>query len=125
MDEILVGPVPTGLNKFVLQADPPDTSKLPDILGVTVILVTCSYKEREFVRIGYYVNNEYLEEFDPEVGPPKELDLNMVQRQILADKPRVTKFPISWGNEEKETTAMVEQVGTPETEAGTDMEMEE
>ena len=65
-------------------------------MGVTVILVTCSYKEREFVRIGYYVNNEYLEEYDEEVGPPKQLDMTKVQRQILADKPRVTKFAIPW-----------------------------
>lgn len=67
LDEILVGPIPVGLNKFVLQAEPPNIPQLlqqpnitsDDILGVTVVLVTCSYKEREFVRIGYYVNNEY------------------------------------------------------------------
>ena len=31
-----------------LQADPPDASKLPqeDIVGVTVLLLTCSYKEK-------------------------------------------------------------------------------
>ena len=30
------------------QADPPDASKLPqdDIVGVTVLLLTCSYKDR-------------------------------------------------------------------------------
>ena len=55
LDEILVGPVPVGINKFILQADAPDPSTIPqnDILGVTVILVTCSYWEREFVRVGY------------------------------------------------------------------------
>eukprot|EP00555_Chaetoceros_dichaeta_P008417 CAMPEP_0198255008 /NCGR_PEP_ID=MMETSP1447-20131203/5238_1 /TAXON_ID=420782 /ORGANISM="Chaetoceros dichaeta, Strain CCMP1751" /LENGTH=120 /DNA_ID=CAMNT_0043941275 /DNA_START=321 /DNA_END=680 /DNA_ORIENTATION=+ len=64
LDEILVGPVPVGVNKFILQADAPDPSTIPstDILGVTVILVTCSYREEEFVRVGYYVNNEYMEE---------------------------------------------------------------
>jgi len=101
LDEILVGPVPVGINKFVLQADAPQPDKLEEILGVTVVLVTCSYKEREFVRVGYYVNNEYTGEYDPEVGPPPSypnLDMKLVQRQILHDKPRVTKFPISWGN---------------------------
>jgi histone chaperone ASF1 len=148
LDEILVGPVPVGVNKFVLQADAPLPSQLPpdEILGVTVVLVTCSYKEREFVRVGYYVNNEYLRtpeevaaattaaaaaaaanadpqqqptasaEQDPQQQPPvppptaasleaflkppppyPQLDMNRVQRQILADKPRVTKFPIQWG----------------------------
>jgi histone chaperone ASF1 len=60
LDEILVGPVPVGVSKFVLQADAPDISQIPegDILGVTVVLVTCSYREKEFVRVGFYVNNE-------------------------------------------------------------------
>lgn len=100
LDEILVGPVPVGINKFILQADPPNPSSIPenDVLGVTVILVTCSYREKEFLRVGYYVNNEYIEEYDEETGPPKPLDLNKVHRTILADKPRVTRFPINWGD---------------------------
>jgi len=122
LDEILVGPIPVGINKFVLQADAPDPSRLPcdEILGVTVVLVTCSFREREFVRVGYYVNNEYI---DPDSPPPQvklnedgtpqpaeipkppkwpELDLSKVQRQILGDKPRVTKFPIPWGDEQQQ-----------------------
>ena len=93
LDEILVGPVPVGINKFILQADPPDPTSIPstDILGVTVILVTCSYREEEFVRVGYYVNNEYMEEYDEETGPPMPLDMGKVTRTILADKPRVTR----------------------------------
>mmetsp|Transcript_19495 Transcript_19495/g.24551 ORF Transcript_19495/g.24551 Transcript_19495/m.24551 type:complete len:218 (-) Transcript_19495:217-870(-) len=100
LDEILVGPVPVGVNKFILQADAPDPKSIPqnDILGVTVILVTCSYREREFVRVGYYVNNEYKEEYDEEKGPPMPLDLSKVERTILADKPRVTRFQINWGD---------------------------
>jgi histone chaperone ASF1 len=91
-----------GINKFVLEADPPDVSKIPegDVLGVTVVLVTCSYREKEFVRVGYYVNNEYTEPYDEEVGPPRPLDLEKVRRCVLAEKPRVTRFPISWGDEE-------------------------
>ena len=77
LDEILVGPVPVGVNKFVLQADAPDPASIPsaDILGVTVVLVTCSYKAREFIRIGYYVNDEHADPYDPEVGPPSPLDI--------------------------------------------------
>ena len=75
-----------------------------DVLGVTVVLVTCSFREREFVRVGYYVNNEYTGEgYNAENGPPpKPLDLTLVTRQILADKPRVTKFPIPWGDNTNE-----------------------
>ena len=56
-----VGPVPVGISKFVLQADAPDPARISqqDLVGVTVVLITCSYREKEFVRIGYYVNNEY------------------------------------------------------------------
>lgn len=99
----MVGPIPVGINKFVLSADPPDISQIPegDILGVTVVLVTCSYREKEFVRVGYYVNNEYSEPFDEEVGPPKPLDMNKVKRSVLAEKPRVTRFPIQWGDDEE------------------------
>lgn len=41
------------------QTAAPSPEKIPDgnLLGVTVVLITCSYKGREFVRIGYYVNN--------------------------------------------------------------------
>jgi histone chaperone ASF1 len=110
LDEVLVGPVPIGVNKFVLQADPPVVSKLPpdEILGVTVVLVICSYKEREFVRVGYYVNNELLGH-DPEQPIPTPLDMKQVQRQILADKPRVTKFTIPWDETDK---AIVSEAGS-------------
>lgn len=111
LDEILVGPVPVGINKFILQADAPDPSNIPqnDILGVTVILVTCSYREREFVRVGYYVNNEYTEEYDEEKGPPMPLDMSKVERTILADKPRVTRFNINWGDLSQEQEQQQQQ----------------
>jgi len=54
-----------------LQADCPDVSRIPeaDALGVTVVLLTCSYRTQEFVRVGYFINNEYN---DPELreNPP-------------------------------------------------------
>mmetsp|Transcript_11290 Transcript_11290/g.17466 ORF Transcript_11290/g.17466 Transcript_11290/m.17466 type:complete len:214 (-) Transcript_11290:2142-2783(-) len=102
LDEVMVGPVPVGLNKFVLQADAANPDLIPkdSLIGVTVVLVTCSYREQEFVRIGYYVNNE-LPNYDPEQGPlPDPLPLDQVVRTILADKPRVTRFPITWSQEQ-------------------------
>lgn len=90
-----------GVNKFVFEADPPDTKRIPatDILGVTVILLSCSYAEREFVRVGYYVNNEYM---DPSMNeePPAKPEFDKIRRSILADKPRVTRFQIKWDSEE-------------------------
>ena len=106
LDEVLVGPVPVGTNKFTLSCDAPDSTLLPEIVGVTVVLVTCSYRDREFIRVGYYVNNEYVDDeyIDNENNndtkvPPLPLDMTKVHRQILADKPRVTKFLIPWGDE--------------------------
>jgi len=62
LDTVFVGPVSVGKNKFTFSAPAPDFSKIPrkDILGVTVILLTCSYKGSEFIRVGYYINNEYI-----------------------------------------------------------------
>ena len=73
-------------------------SKIPaeDVLGVTVVLVTCSFKSREFIRVGYYVNNS-LKDPPPEgEEPPKTADPKDIVRTLLADKPRVTRFPIEW-----------------------------
>ena len=45
------------------QADSPNPDKLPpeDVVGVTVVLLTCSFRSNEFVRVGFYVNNEYTD----------------------------------------------------------------
>lgn len=85
------------MNKFVFEADAPNTSRIPDaeILGVTVVLLTCAYDGREFVRVGYYVNNEYdSEELNAE--PPAKPIIDRVRRNILSEKPRVTRFAIKW-----------------------------
>ncbi|KAH7370053.1 ASF1 like histone chaperone-domain-containing protein [Rhexocercosporidium sp. MPI-PUGE-AT-0058] len=100
LDSLLVGPIPVGVNKFVFEADPPNTSRIPDaeILGVTVILLTCAYDGREFVRVGYYVNNEYDSE-ELNADPPAKPILEKVRRNVLAEKPRVTRFAIKWDSE--------------------------
>ncbi|KAK5995625.1 Histone chaperone ASF1 [Cladobotryum mycophilum] len=97
LDSLLVGPIPVGVNKFIFEADAPNTSRIPDadILGVTVILLTCAYDGREFVRVGYYVNNEYdSDELNAE--PPAKPIIERVKRNVLAEKPRVTRFAIKW-----------------------------
>ncbi|KAI0404754.1 ASF1 like histone chaperone-domain-containing protein [Xylaria palmicola] len=100
LDSLLVGPIPVGVNKFVFEADAPKTSRIPDadILGVTVILLTCSYDGREFVRVGYYVNNEY-ESDELNADPPAKPIIEKIRRNVLAEKPRVTRFAIKWDSE--------------------------
>ncbi|VDP90713.1 unnamed protein product [Echinostoma caproni] len=59
------------------QADAPDPKKIPaeDVVGVTVVLIQALYREKEFIRVGYYL-----------------------ERHIIASDPRVTRFPIDWGD---------------------------
>ncbi|SGZ56433.1 CIC11C00000004685 [Sungouiella intermedia] len=101
LDSILVGPVPVGINKFLFQADPPSPELIPasELVSVTVILLSCSYAGREFVRVGYYVNNEYDSE-ELRENPPAKVQVEHVVRNILAEKPRVTRFNIVWDNED-------------------------
>lgn len=98
LDTVFVGPVPEGRHMFVFQANAPDPSKIPvaDAVGVTVVLLTCSYLGKEFVRVGYYVSNEYT---DAELreNPPPVPQFDKLQRNILATDPRITKFKIDWG----------------------------
>lgn len=76
-----------------------------------MILLTCSYNEQEFVRIGYYVNTEYgdaalkaqydasLEEGASDKGlvaPDPTQNVEHMVRSVLGEKPRVTKFNIKW-----------------------------
>jgi len=84
LDSVFVGPVSVGKNKFTFEAPAADFSKIPrqDILGVTVILLTCSYKGSEFIRIGYYVNNEYDGELPILPGPcPKAQKTEIVEEE--------------------------------------------
>ncbi|KAJ5717526.1 hypothetical protein N7493_005366 [Penicillium malachiteum] len=101
LDSLLVGPIPVGTNKFIFEADAPDLKRIPpsEILGVTVILLTCSYDGREFVRVGYYVNNEYDSE-ELIADPPAKPAIDRIRRNVLAEKPRVTRFAIKWDSDE-------------------------
>lgn len=50
---------------------------------------------KEFIRIGYYVNNEYQEE-ELRENPPEQPIIDKLCRSILADHPRVTRFPVDF-----------------------------
>lgn len=73
LDAVLLPADTTGRFKFVLQVPAPDHSQIApaDILGVTIVLLTCSYKDAEFIRVGYYVNNEHPD-FPTAPEPPGE-----------------------------------------------------
>ena len=41
-----------------LQADSPDHTKIPvkDLLGATVVLISCSYHGQEFIRVSFLIS---------------------------------------------------------------------
>ena len=73
LEEVCVGPIPpgkfhspcalpekacgVGTSKFTFTSPPPRFTDIPeeDILGVTVVSITCSYKDQPFINVGYYV----------------------------------------------------------------------
>jgi len=129
LDTVYVGPIPEGRHMFVFQADSPDPSKIPvqDAVGVTVVLLTCSYRAQEFIRVGYYVNNEYN---DPELkeNPPAVPQFDKLLRNILATNPRVTRFKIDWDEgaaSSKTTNGVAKTESTPITIAEEEAETTE
>lgn len=96
LDDCLVGPVPVGVNAFDFEGIPPDPSKIPpeDVLGVAALILTGSYKDQEFVRVGYYQNTEYDNEEMKETPPSKIVFERLVRD--MNNKPRVTRFQIKW-----------------------------
>ncbi len=96
LDDCLVGPVPVGVNSFEFEGSAPDPSKIPleDVLGVSALILTGSYNDQEFVRVGYYQNTEYDNEEMKETPPPKIMFDRLVRD--ISTKPRVTRFQIKW-----------------------------
>lgn len=101
------------VRRALFQAAAPLPSRIPpsDLIGVTVILLTCSYADQEFVRIGYYVNTEYGDpvlkaQYDASldetaaasgiVAPDPTKNVDGLVRSVLSEKPRVTRFNIAW-----------------------------
>lgn len=95
-DFATVGPIPAGINAFDFAAPAPAHDLLPstaseEILGVTVIIITASYRDKEFVRVGYYVNT-YSEDpaYQQEQLPPT-VEWDKLMRNVLIEKPKVTR----------------------------------
>ncbi|KIR67128.1 histone chaperone ASF1, partial [Cryptococcus bacillisporus CA1873] len=100
LDNCSVGPIPAGINAFDFSAPAPAHHLLPsvepdEILGVTVIIITASYREKEFVRVGYYVNTYYEDEEFKE-NPPSVVQWDKLHRNVLIEKPKVTRFQNNW-----------------------------
>jgi len=122
-----------------MEAEPPNLSKIPrdDILGLTALILSCYYKRQEFVRVGYYLTNEYLIEnsnptpstsanpnplpLPPPSLPPGDVQLDKIRRLVYATEPRVTHWSIQWDSENIEL-APPTQAEIPGAEMDVDME---
>lgn len=124
LDSVLVGPVPEGRHQFTFETKAPDAEQIPasEIVGVTVLLLTCSYKDQLFSKIGWYLSNDY--EDDPELkdNPPAKPQIDKLVRTIFTTDVRVTTYAIRW-DEDEATTAPLDQedqqmIETPGEEGG-------
>nr|BAN65468.1 anti-silencing protein, ASF1-like family protein [Babesia bovis] len=100
LDAVCLGPIYKGILEFEFRVAPPDFNKLDPngILGMQAVLVTASYCDQEFIRIGYYTNNCYDDPKLRECPPDTPIIEKMVR--CIIDQPRVTRFPIKWDSDE-------------------------
>jgi histone chaperone ASF1 len=54
LDQFTMGPLQKGVMQFTLESQAPDHTKIPskeDLLGITAIILSVSYKNKEFFRV--------------------------------------------------------------------------
>jgi len=130
LDDCMVGPVPVGINSFEFESPSPTLTTIPpqDVLGVAAIILTGSYNDQEFVRVGYYQNTEWDNKEENEqwlemCGPNskkiprrEEIKMERLMRE-LAEKPRVTRFNIKWDVDQSVEVAQSHSLVTPDASA--------
>lgn len=87
LELIEIGPLKKGALRFNFESDPPDFTLIDpnDVWGTTVILLEASYKDQEFVRVGWYVHNYYpLQQLQDD--PPDIPLFDHMNRYIVAGK---------------------------------------
>jgi histone chaperone ASF1 len=111
LDSIDIGPLSPSTVKFIFDAPAPNLQLVPaeDRFEVAVIYFSVSYREQEFVRIGYYMRHEYDCEELVE-NPPDELDIRRVKRTLDMANPHLTRYPIMWDNVQNFNTATLSDV---------------
>ncbi len=124
LEEAEMDGIQPGQMKFVFEGQPPDVSKIAasEVVGVTGVLVTCSYNGQEFFRVGYYVNN-YYEEQELAENPPEKPIIERLTRHILVEKPRVTKFQIQW--DDSQAAMLMASGGQPESDLAAFQQLQE
>ena len=97
LDEFDIGPFPPGINEVVLDHEPPAIGLIPadELFEITGLYLVLSYRGEPFLRVGYYAkvafwNDQHM------INPPEHVDLSLLGRNILMQKPMVTAYAVDW-----------------------------
>ncbi|CXJ22491.1 histone chaperone ASF1, putative [Plasmodium berghei] len=103
LDNIYLGPIERGVMMFDYAVNPPDYKNMDtdSVLGLQAILISANYKEKEFIRIAYYMNSFY-KDIELREKPPMSPQYDKICRHIFVDNPRIVKFTIPWDSEERD-----------------------
>ena len=96
-------PIQISQIKLEFIGDPPNIEKIPkkDIIGLSAILLCCSYNEEEFFRCGFYINTSFDND-EMNLKIPEIIDVNYLIRNIV-NKPRIVIYQIKWDDENDKT----------------------
>ncbi|KAI4834957.1 histone chaperone ASF1 [Plasmodium brasilianum] len=103
LDNIFLGPIERGVMMFDYAVNPPDYKNMDidSVLGLQAILISANYKEKEFIRIAYYMNSFY-KDVELREKPPAVPQYDKICRHIFVENPRIVKFSICWNSGEKD-----------------------
>ncbi|MES1922518.1 Histone chaperone asf1, partial [Bonamia ostreae] len=93
-----IGSIRTGFNTFDLKVEGPDHSIVPEVdrFDISALIISCSYLDQEFVRVGYFVSFYVAEEMKEQIETMEKISVEDVRRKILENDVRVTRFSIDW-----------------------------
>lgn len=100
-DQILISlekkNIKIGEDKLYLTLDPPKKHLIPsleDLLGMSALMVSCSFKNNEFFRCSYYVRNDYMDN-ESEINE-NNFDIHKVCRCFYTEKPKIIINDVDW-----------------------------
>lgn len=118
LEELDVGPIVQGSSEFRISCPAPDIALIPTdhVMGMTGMLIQASYKNQEFISVGYFVRvfeegteleneespvDESSEEAElvletPTIKIPVPADHAKIMRTVQSDKPRLSRYEIKW-----------------------------
>ena len=87
-----MGPVPEGRHKFVFTADPPNPAKIPvtDVVGVTVILITCAYRGQVIILFLFFILTKWRFLLFTDIWVTQFCKLKLDDHRILWNFSRMT-----------------------------------